>query len=172
MRKKILSLSILFSLILATSCSNDLNNETSTNQVDKSSQRLEEDDDDGGSGNATTVWTIGRKSRDCFSIGICKLKKVKVKVLTVEATVYGNRMFAANIKPIDSNNFILQVDEENMLDIVKEFGGKYLILEEDFTIDSEETVNLNLTENFTIKSGQYNFVKNNTNSLYELQLSN
>ena len=47
-------------------------------------------------------------------------------------------MFAAGVKVVDPNRFILQVDEENMLDIVKEFGGKYLTLEEDLTISAEK----------------------------------
>lgn len=81
-------------------------------------------------------------------------------------------MFAAEIKVIDSNNFILQVDQENMRDITKEFGGNYLILEEDYTIEKEESDNLNLSENFVIKAGQYNLIKNTSNSLFEVLISN
>lgn len=171
MKKRFLLLSVLLSLTLVTSCSNsdEVVEDSSTNA--KNSTLLQRDGDI-DSGSVSTTWTIGRKSRNCFSIGICKLKKVKVKIESIEATVYGNRMFAGNVKAIDANHFILQVDEENMLDIVNEFGGQYLVLEEGFTIDREEAANLNLAEGFTINAGKYDFVKNISNSLFELQLSN
>lgn len=91
---------------------------------------------------------------------------------SIEATVYGNRMFAADIKVIDPNNFVLQVDQENMRDITKEFGGDYLILEEDYAIEMEESNNLNLSDSFVIKAGQYNLIKNDSNSLFEVLISN
>lgn len=81
-------------------------------------------------------------------------------------------MFSGEVKKIDANNFVLQVDEENMRDIVKEFGGKYLILEEDFIIEKIDSEELGLSDNFTIESGTYGFIKNEINSLYELQITN
>lgn len=177
MKKKILLTSvILFNLTLFISCSSIESNEDEILENKKVEQNQfesrEDDDDGGGSGSVTTTWTIGRKSQDCFSLGICKLKKIKVKYLGVEATIYGNRMFSGEVKKIDVNNFVLQVDEENMRDIVKEFGGKYLILEEDFIIEKIDSEELGLSDNFTIESGTYGFIKNEINSLYELQITN
>lgn len=169
MKNFFLTFGIITSLILTTSCSSNEDIENLEREAFKNDTSFLKED---GGGSVTTVWTIGRKSMNCFRLGICKLKKVKIKVESLEATVYDNRMFAADIKNIDSNNFILQVDEENMRDIIKEYGGKYLILEEDYTIDKEETDNLGLSENFTIKAGQYTFIKNESNSMFEVNISN
>lgn len=81
-------------------------------------------------------------------------------------------MFAADVKILNANNFTLQIDEENMRDIRKEYGGEYLILEEDYVIEKAESDNLNLSNDFTIKAGQYNLIKNLSNSLFEVQISN
>lgn len=173
MKKRFLLLpAIYLNFILIIGCTSTEIAELPVVENNKTQQRLDEEDGGGGSGSVTTVWTIGRQSRNCFSIGICKLKKVKLKVLSIEATVYGNRMFAGELKKIDSNNFILQVDKENMRDIIKEFGGEYLILEEDFIIDPIDSEELELSNNFTIESGRYDFIKNETNSLYEVLIRN
>jgi hypothetical protein len=167
MKKVFLTFGIITSLILSTSCSTDEAIETSKNaeiQTDTSYQKAD--------GSVTTVWTIGRKSKNCNKLGICKLKKVKIKVESIEATVYDNKMFAADVKILNANNFTLQIDEENMRDIRKEYGGEYLILEEDYVIEKAESDNLNLSNDFTIKAGQYNLIKNLSNSLFEVQISN
>ncbi|WP_295203783.1 hypothetical protein [uncultured Chryseobacterium sp.] len=181
MKNKFLHASTVLCLAFLTSCSattdtEDLSLSASTASVKNSTQNKLADDSDEyggiGSGSVTTVWTIGRKSRECGGIGICKLTKVKVKIESIEATVYGNRMFAAGVKVVDPNRFILQVDEENMLDIVKEFGGKHLILEEDLTISAESAEELGLSENFIIKKGIYDFLKNESNGFYEVKIVN
>jgi hypothetical protein len=167
MKKVFLTFGIITSLILSTSCSTDEANETLENeeiQTDTSYQKAD--------GSVTTVWTIGRKSMNCNRLGICKLSKVKIKVESIEATVYDNKMFAADVKILNANNFTLQIDEENMRDIRKEYGGEYLILEEDYVIEKTESDNLKLSNGFTIKAGQYNLIKNGSNSLFEVQISN
>lgn len=171
-------MALCFALLVSCSDTADTENlsasYTASTKNSTQSKLADDNDEFGGidSGSVTTVWTIGRKSKSCGGIGICKLTKVKVKVESIEATVYGNRMFAAGVNVLDPNRFILQVDEENMRDIVKEFGGKYLTLEEDLTISAENSAELGLSENFIIKKGIYDLLLNESNGLYEVKIVN
>jgi len=169
MKNFFLTFGIISSLILTTSCSSDEGFETLENTEIQTNKLLQKGD---VNGSVTTVWSIGRKSKNCFKIGICKIKKVVIEIESIEATVYDNRMFAADVRAIDSNNLILQVDGENIKDIIKEFGGEYLILDEDYVIDDKECGNLNLSNGFTIKAGKHTLIKNKLTSLFEVEISN
>jgi len=106
---------------------------------------------------------IGRKSRKCLGFGVCRAS-VKIGA--------ERRSFVGNVKIINPNKFILYVDEENMSKIVNGYGEQHLILEEDFTLDYEEIVTLNLAENFTIGEGIYQFIQDPETSLYWVEISN
>jgi|GEM_PF-1829548 len=114
------------------------------------------------------TWSIGRKSKSCRGLGLCRLKAVHFNNYTIKV----DRTFYSDIKIINTNKFILYVDEENMSEIVNGYGGEYLILEEDFIFDQEEITALNLAENFTIGEGVYGFLQDTETSLYWVEISN
>lgn len=123
-------------------------------------------------GGISTTWTIGRRSRNCNSIGICKIKKVVISGEGIDVTVYGNRMFAGTVTPKDENSFLYEATDEILKDIVSEFKGEYIVLEEDFVVDEDIAKELGLAKDFTIKAGTYNLVKNEKSGMYEVVFKN
>lgn len=76
------------------------------------------------------------------------------------------------MKSLDENSFLYQATDEFLKDIVSEFKGEYIVLEEDFVIDEDIRNELGLVKDFTIHAGTYKLVKNESSSLYEVVFKN
>ena len=117
----------------------------------------------------STTWTIGRKSRNCHRIGICKLEKVKITIAEGDVPDNGGDYYC-KVSNNGSGQLKLVVDSNNMEIIKKGFGGEYLILEEDFTIEDADLLKELGLESYTIKTGTYDFQYDKETSKYSLVL--
>ncbi|PJX23293.1 hypothetical protein CAP47_06185 [Psychroflexus sp. S27] len=125
------------------------------------------------SGHVKTVWRIGRKSRNCFRIGICKLDKVEVKIERVKITVYEDKSIGTYLIKEDNQTIRLEVDKDYMQKIRDEFGGDFLKLEEDFVLDDDDCDKLEISKGFTFKAGTYDFVESNVDpDVFYVRLTN
>ena len=121
-------------------------------------------------------FTIGRNSRNCFRVGVCTVKPIKVTVaikrLTnstvtksdlvtiLERESLSNREFNSLVI-YDSKNLTLFTDQKNLDIISKEMDGIEYIIEEDYNyIDEENSVN------YTMKAGKYPILFDSAKELY------
>lgn len=127
-----------------------------------------------------TKWTIGRKSKNCRKLGICKLKEVKpyIKFETKNANLNQNsdlegREISAFVSVSPSRDaFSFLVDEENLGYVQDYFGGNKLILEEDYLLEPEESTDLGVEQNFILKAGEYEFIFDENYDYYEVIFTN
>lgn len=120
------------------------------------------------SGHIKAKWRLGRKSKNCFGFGICKLDEVKAKIERVEITIYENKSLGSYLVKEDNETIRLEINKEYLQKINDEFGGDFLILEEDFTLDRDDCNFIEISNDFTLKAGTYNFEENiyDSNILY------
>jgi hypothetical protein len=177
--KKIKLLSIVILSVIVYSCtSNEMinpePNETSE-IIDSDLARIKE-------AGIKTYWSIGRKSRNCEGFGICKLKKVVgyVKFRTniqnrKQQDLSNNRETDLEAYVVASefpDEFYFFVDSENLALIKNYFGKESLILDEDFILTKQETLELELKDNFVMKIGTYNFTYDESTGLYQTVIVN
>lgn len=174
MKKRILLFAVTLFAISFTSCSND-SDQTENNQNNQ--MVMKSDWPKVKEGGVKTVWTIGRKSRNCDGIGICRHEKtsgyIKFEQGTLNFTITkssADRDVLAYVSPApNSNGFSLLIDDAGMEKVKKYFGTEALVLEEDyqFTLqdyDSDVEVNID----YLIKAGTYNFSYDSTYGCYEI----
>ncbi len=175
MKSKILFCGLLMSFsAFFVSCSEDSssNSETSTLQLKG----------DPPSGNVKTVWTIGRKSRNCDGIGICSYKKTVVTVEGVSVDLsklkeekvtftytYVPQPMSQGPKSLREK---MRIDfEDTSLQYVDEvFGGYQIIMEEDTTFDTSEIADMPAT--FTVAAGTYSLDISPETGLYGVTFEN
>ncbi|ESU29167.1 hypothetical protein FLJC2902T_12090 [Flavobacterium limnosediminis JC2902] len=90
---------------------------------------------------------FGRASKECAGWGICKL----------DVTLEGEP--SDFIGMMNRNgNLQIEISKKGMDSIAKIFGGKTIIIEEDFTLSKEVCYKVGLKEGYTIKAGKYSIV--------------
>lgn len=118
------------------------------------------------------VWYIGRKTKNCASgLGICKLKEITLTFPPIVVTIPVNNQFVSTVDVINPNEFVAEIDEETKNQFVDFYGGSYLVLKEDFIMDSKNSSAFGLANNFTISAGVYNF-EQTKNGSYKTIISN
>lgn len=90
---------------------------------------------------------FGRKSRGCVGFGICSIVaegEISLDQISFKGDVTSN------------GNLQLEVTKLGMESVIKTFGSKTIILEEDFTVSDEVCNQIGLKAGYTIKAGKYN----------------
>lgn len=173
MKAKILFCTLLFSALtaLTVSCSNDTN-------PSSENQSFQFKDDDGLSGSVKTVWTIGRKSRNCFGIGICKYVKTVVKVEDIEVDLSKLKqekiIYTVTVpKSLSTGGkvaMLWQIRDASYDYIQEYFHGEHIIFEEDTQFNTSEIPGFEKT--FTIAKGTYPLAYNPNSDAYEVMFEN
>lgn len=91
----------------------------------------------------------GRKSRGCAGFGICSTD------IVLEGQVSD---FLGMLTKDGRLN--VEITPKGLESIVKTFGGKTIIIEENFTLSNEFCKELGLREGYTIKAGKYSVAPN------------
>lgn len=91
----------------------------------------------------------GRKSRGCVGFGIC----------TTDIVFEGQASEFLGMLTKDGR-LNVEITPKGLESIVKTFGGKTIIIEENFTLSNEFCKELGLREGYTIKAGKYSVVTN------------
>ncbi|CAM3673142.1 hypothetical protein FSS13T_26400 [Flavobacterium saliperosum S13] len=89
---------------------------------------------------------FGRKSKDCTGFGVCSIV-LEGDIPLDQISFRGE----AN----SNGNLQLEVTKLGLESIIKTFGSKTIILEEDFTVSSEVCKQIGLKEGYTVKAGKY-----------------
>lgn len=118
-----------------------------------------------------TTWAIGRKSKNCDGLGICKLTHVTIHIGDDGSDDSGKGIFHSDVLINPKTGLLdLKIDDFNMNKIKSVFGDTILTLEEDFIVDDQELLNSLGVKNYTLKKGTYKFTFNKETSLYEMSL--
>jgi|SRR5690554_4194992 len=126
------------------------------------------------SGSVAVSWSIGRKSRNCQGIGICKREKtiVKLEDLTIDVEeLIKTFSFYSNVIVKDENNLLLEVDPISAECIEALYGKSSIILEEDFVFEKDGFEELGLNEDFIMPTGEYELTFNNSTGFYDVLIS-
>lgn len=180
MKRKILLFALVLGLFTFNSCSEeevDLNENQMGVQEEMTARAGWPKIKEGG---FKTVWTIGRKSRNCRGIGICKHEKTSAYIKIGDETItvplfriYENNDIQAFISPSpDESRFSLLTNDSNLANIRKSFGKNAIILEEDYEFTEKESSDLNIQSGFLIKAGEYPFGFDEVNGLHEIIFEN
>lgn len=89
---------------------------------------------------------FGRKSKGCVGFGVCSIVAegdIPLDQISFKGDVNSN------------GNLQLEVTKLGMESILKTFGSKTIILEEDYTLSNEVCNQIGLKEGYTIKAGKY-----------------
>ena len=121
-------------------------------------------------GSVEVTLKIGRKSRGCSGIGICKVEKVKVVIKNLSLRQQSEeKLVKAKLSSINGK-IVLSVDEENLKIVKENFKDMQLVIEESYEIEDGEILKELSVERISIKEGVYKFTQNVKNSNYELYL--
>lgn len=126
-------------------------------------------------GNIKVVWSIGRKSKNCFGIGICRREVTEVTIgdlppINIDEAIelVTSLKFVSTVQNIDNKYLLLKIDKNSYEAINEIFKGDALILEEDFIFEND-IPELNLNSSFLIKKGVYPLYYNKLEDIYEVK---
>ncbi len=181
-KKTILPLAFVLGALGLNSCSEEQLQEKQL-QVENNQELMKSSDSDWPKikeVGVKTKWTIGRKSKNCFKLGLCKLKEVTpyIKFETKNANVnqgsdLEDREISAFVSVSPSRDaFSFLVDEDNLGYVQYYFGSNKLILEEDYLLEPEESTDLGVEQNFILKAGEYEFIYDENYDYYEVIFTN
>ncbi|WP_291113739.1 hypothetical protein [Flavobacterium sp. UBA6135] len=108
------------------------------------------------SGSVSVHWEIGRKSRDCDGIGICRYTKTIIKIdpITVDLSqLRATNTFYGEAIKIDSDSLLVVVDPTSRIYINEFFGDDSIIFEEDTEFNFSD-LSLGF-DNFNVKAGTF-----------------
>jgi len=123
-----------------------------------------------GEGSVEVTFKIGRKSKGCTGIGICKIEKVKVIIKDIKFRQQSDDTLVKAKLTSVNGKMVLSVDKENLEIVKKHFKDVQLIMEEAFDIDDIDILKDLSIDKFSIKEGIYKFEYNSKNSSYDLHL--
>lgn len=141
---------------------NDLNNSDSSVAMSKLF---------GGGG---ISFSIGRNSRDCAGLSICKVKSVTVIIEdhTITWTNQNRASVACNYIKVDNDKFYFLLDKS----IIEEFrqiqGGDHFVFEESFILDEAATTKMAISEGFRIGRGTYPIIYDAEHDIYKVLMTN
>lgn len=123
-------------------------------------------------GSVTVTWGIGRLSRNCFGLGICRMKKIKATyVITVTIPVdKADGDFFSQVSMTSDGKMKIEVDKENLKILEDKFGSKKIVLEEDFKVNDQDLLNALNISAYTLKTGEYYFIFSDQSQKYVLYL--
>jgi hypothetical protein len=124
-------------------------------------------------GGGSISFGIGRTSRNCGGLGICRINKVSVIIEDYTITwTNQNRTVNCNYQKIDDNNFYLLIDR-SIVDELREIErGDNFIFEESFTFDDVTTSTIEVTRGFNVAAGSYPIAFDEENEIYKILLTN
>ncbi len=170
MKKFIFLFVLVLSCLFFLSCTED----TSSDEIllKNSSTILEKGWPNKGS--VTVAWSIGRKTKNCGGIGICKRTKtevdldgLKIDVIELEKTLeFYSRVSNSYESNSDNSQLFIEVDPISAEFLKKQNGGYKIILEEDFVFENEYK-ELFLNKDYIVKKGIYDLVLNKKSGKYE-----
>lgn len=121
-------------------------------------------------GSVEVTLKIGRKSRGCLGIGICKVEKVKIKIENISLRQQSeDKIIKIKISNV-GDKLLFSFDKENSKIIEENFKGYQLTLEEDYTVDDLDVLKDLSKDKIVIKKGVYKLNYNSKNNNYELYL--
>lgn len=125
-------------------------------------------------GSVTVAWSIGRKSKSCRGVGICKRTKTEVDldgleidIMELEKTLsYYSKVSNSNESIPDDPRLLIEIDPVSAEFLNQQNGGYKIILEEDFVFENEYE-ELSLTRDYIINEGVYDLTLNPETGYYE-----
>jgi hypothetical protein len=128
-------------------------------------------------GSVKTVWTLGRKSKGCHGIGLCKHEKTTITIGKLPPYTFpdppyptSNRVYSDVLK-IDDDTIWIEMDDYSAQNVRDYFGGDYVILEEALVLDNSE-LDISINPTFVIDAGTYTLQKRTATGLWGIVVTN
>lgn len=125
---------------------------------------------------------IGRTSRNCRGLGICRVAKASLTIdnkYTITYTNPNSKMMGestielkCNYESIDKDSFYLLIDKSIIGELKDIQGGDNFIFEEDFIFDKNMTDIMGISENFTVEESSIPIIYFKDNDLYKILIVN
>ncbi|QTY27915.1 hypothetical protein [Flavobacterium sp. CS20] len=175
MKKTILLLALTLGVLSLNSCSDEQLQVENNQELMKSAESDWPKVKEGG---VKTTWTLGRKSRNCRGLGICKHKKTSGYIKFEQGTLdiplaksfeNDERTIDGFISPSsDGTQFAFLINETNLQKLEDYTDFRTLIIEEDYYFENEDVIELRINEGFLIEAGTYDFSYDSTYDVYEV----
>jgi len=126
-------------------------------------------------------FTLGRTSRSCHGLGICRVNKVRVKINDFDAVWENvqddpaareyNSYVETNygIRTINSEkSLVIEIYPHMLVDFIEKEGGENFIVEEDYVIEDEFSILMGLESGYTVRKGEYPLEYDEETNVYYL----
>ncbi|MAN29362.1 MAG: hypothetical protein CMH15_11275 [Mesonia sp.] len=156
-------------MISCTNDSNDIVSSGSNAEINQSQASVESTIALGGGGWGGSIkLRIGRTSKNCGGLGICRVDKIKVNTPIGDPTwvnvppdpaapnqtsTLETNFIIEHIEGID--NLVLEVSPEILDDFIEKEGGDFFVMEEDYIFEDEIAEKMGLKRGFTLERGRY-----------------